>query len=152
MVCSAHPVAAFIGLSVLQRGGNAFDAAIAVAAAEGVVLPMKCGLGGDAFVVLHDAKKGETLAYNGSGVAGSGATREYYTSRGHKKMPFEGIHSVSVPGAVSVYETLWRRHCTMDWPELWQPAIRLADDGLAITRYISGRIADRAENLSRYPY
>jgi len=54
MVASAHPVAAFIGLSILQRGGNAFDAAIAVAAAEGVVLPMKCGLGGDAFVVLHD--------------------------------------------------------------------------------------------------
>src|SRR5215813_4473441 len=55
MVASAHPVAAFIGLTILQRGGNAFDAAIAVAAAEGVVLPMKCGLGGDAFVVPHSA-------------------------------------------------------------------------------------------------
>ena len=73
MVCSAHPVAAFIGLTILQRGGNAFDAAIAVAAAEGVVLPMKCGLGGDAFVILHDAKKRETVAYNGSGVAAAGA-------------------------------------------------------------------------------
>ncbi|MGZ8203445.1 MAG: gamma-glutamyltransferase, partial [Burkholderiales bacterium] len=74
MVCSAHPAAAFIGLSVLQRGGNAFDAAIAVAAAEGVLLPMKCGLGGDAFVVLHDARKQETVAFNGSGVAAAGAT------------------------------------------------------------------------------
>src|SRR3954469_7591232 len=100
MVCSAHPVAAFIGLSVMQKGGNAFDAAIAVAAAEGVVLPMKCGLGGDAFVILHDAKKRETIAFNGSGVAASGATREYYASQGHKKMPFTGVHSVSVPGAV----------------------------------------------------
>ena len=70
MVASAHPVAAFIGLTILQRGGNAFDAALAVAAAEGVVLPMKCGLGGDAFVVLHDAKKREMVAFNGSGVAG----------------------------------------------------------------------------------
>src|SRR5258705_314414 len=84
MVCSAHPAAAFIGLSILQRGGNAFDAAIAVAAAEGVVLPMKCGLGGDAFVVLHDAQKHETVAFNGSGVAAAGATADYYRSQGHK--------------------------------------------------------------------
>src|ERR1044071_6047380 len=73
MVCSAHPVAAFIGLSILQRGGNAFDAAIAIAAAEGVVLPMKCGLGGDAFAVVYDAQKSETLAFNGSGVSAAGA-------------------------------------------------------------------------------
>src|SRR5258706_12860723 len=87
MVASAHPVAAFVGLGILQRGGNAFDAAIAVAAAEGVVLPMKCGLGGDAFVVLHDAKQREMMAFNGSGVAGSGASADYYRSRGHKTMP-----------------------------------------------------------------
>ena len=152
MVASAHPVAAFIGLSIMQRGGNAFDAAIAVAAAEGVVLPMKCGLGGDAFVVLHDARKRETVAFNGSGVAAAGATQDYYASRGYKKMPFEGVHSVSVPGAVSVYEAFWKRYCTMDWPELWEPAIRLAEDGLAITDYISRRIADRAEMLARYPH
>src|SRR5205085_5721006 len=94
MVCSAHPVAAFIGLGILQRGGNAFDAAIAVAAAEGVVLPMKCGLGGDAFVVLHDARKRETVAFNGSGVAAAGATADYYRSRGHKTMPLDGVHAV----------------------------------------------------------
>src|SRR6187551_2094334 len=116
MVCSAHPVAAFIGLGILQRGGNAFDAAIAVAAAEGVVLPMKCGLGGNAFVVLHDARKRETVA-------------------------LDGVHAVSVPGGVAVYEALWKRHGTMDWPELWEPAIRLADEGVAITKYISARFA-----------
>src|SRR5215210_4272640 len=87
MVASAHPAAAFIGLSIMQRGGNAFDAAIAVAAAEGVVLPMKCGLGGDAFVLLHDSRKNETVAFNGSGVAGARAEAEYYRSRGHKSMP-----------------------------------------------------------------
>lgn len=152
MVASAHPVAAFIGLSVMQRGGNAFDAAIAVAAAEGVLLPMKCGIGGDAFVVLHDARRRETVAFNGSGVAAAGATAEYYRSRGLKSMPLEGVHSASVPGALSVYEALWRRCGTMDWPELWAPAIRLADEGLAITDYVSRRIADRAEALARHPY
>ena len=152
MVCSAHPVAAFIGLGIMQRGGNAFDAAIAVAVAEGVLLPMKCGLGGDAFVVLHDARKRETVAYNGSGVAAAGATADYYCSRGHKTMPLDGVHAVSVPGGVSVYEALWRRHGTMDWPELWEPAIRLAEEGVAITKYISARIADRAETLASFEH
>ena len=152
MVASAHPAAAIIGIGVMQRGGNAFDAALAVAAAEGVVLPMKCGLGGDAFVLAHDARKRETMAFNGSGVAGSGATQEYYASRGHRKMPLEGVHSVSVPGAVSVYEAFWKRYCTMPWDELWAPAIRLARDGVAITDYISNRIADRADALGRYRY
>lgn len=152
MVCSAHPLAAFVGSSILERGGNAFDAAIAVAAAEGVVLPMKCGLGGDAFVVLYDARKRETVAYNGSGVAAAGATADYFRSRGHKSMPLDGVHAVSVPGGVAVYEALWRRYGTMDWPELWAPAIRLAEEGLAITDYISARIADRAETLATFEH
>ena len=152
MVCSAHPLAAFIGLGILQRGGNAFDAAIAVAAAEGVLLPMKCGLGGDAFVVLHDARKSETVAFNGSGVAAAGATADYYRSQGHTSMPLHGVHAVSVPGAVSVYEALWRRHGTLDWPELWAPAIELAEKGIAITKYISGQFASNAEDLAKFPY
>ena len=152
MVASAHPVAAFIGLSILQRGGNAFDAAIAVAAAEGVVLPMKCGLGGDAFVVLHDAKKREMVGYNGSGVASAGATADYYISRGHKEMPLDGVHAASVPGAVSVYEAIWKRYCTMPWAELWAPAIELAEKGIAITDYISKRYAERADRLAKFEW
>ena len=152
MVASAHPAAAVIGMSIMQRGGNAFDAAIAVAAAEGVLLPMLCGLGGDAFVLLHDGRKRETVAFNGSGVAAAGATQDYYASRGFKKMPLEGVHSASVPGAVSVYEAIWKRYCTMPWADLWAPAISLADDGLAITEYISNRIAESADALGRYRY
>jgi gamma-glutamyltranspeptidase / glutathione hydrolase len=152
MVGSAHPAAAFIGLSIMQRGGNAFDAAIAVAAAEGVLLPMKCGLGGDAFVVLHDAKKREMVAYNGSGVAAAGATADYYRSRGHKDMPLDGVYAASVPGGVGVYEAIWKRYCTMPWAELWEPAIRLAEEGIAITDYISRRYAERADKLAQYEF
>jgi gamma-glutamyltranspeptidase/glutathione hydrolase len=152
VVASAHPVAAQIGQCVLQRGGNAFDAAIAVAAAEGVVLPMMCGLGGDAFVVAHDAKTGKTTAYMGSGIAASGVSADYYRSRGFQKMPLEGVHSISVPGAVGVYEDVWRNHGSMPWADLWQPAIRLADEGVAITPIISRRIGERAEALARYQH
>src|SRR4051794_33577676 len=150
MVCSAHPAAAFIGLTIMQRGGNAFDAAIAIAAAEGVLLPMKCGLGGDAFVLIHDARRNETISFNGSGVAAAGATAEYYRHHGHKTMPLKGVHSVSVPGGVSVYEALWKRCCTMDWAQLWAPAIDLAEYGVAITDYISHRFADEAETLATF--
>ena len=152
MVCSAHPAAAAIGMHIMQRGGNAFDAAIAVAAAEGVVLPMKCGLGGDAFAVVHCAKGAQTLGFNSSGVAAAGASRDYYAARGHTRMPLEGVHSVSVPGAVSLYETLWKRFGTLPWETLWQPAIDLATRGVAITDYIHHRIAERADALARYRY
>lgn len=152
MVCSAHPTAAAIGIAVMQRGGNAFDAAIAVAAAEGVLLPMKCGLGGDAFVIAHSAAKKETMAFNGSGVAAAGATQEYYAAKGFEKMPLDGVHAASVPGAVDVYETIWKRYCTMPWEDLWQPAISLAADGVAITDYISARYEERAELLSKFAH
>jgi gamma-glutamyltranspeptidase/glutathione hydrolase len=152
MVASAHPVAALIGAGVLRQGGNAFDAAIAVAAAEGVLIPMMCGLGGDAFVVLHDARRGERLALNGSGPAAAGATRDYYVSRGFRTMPLDGVHAVAVPGAVAVYETLWKRYGTLPWSELWTPAIRLAEDGLVITAHMSRRIAERADLLARCPH
>jgi gamma-glutamyltranspeptidase/glutathione hydrolase len=152
MVASAHPVAAFVGLSVLQDGGNAFDAAIAVAAAEGVLLPMMCGLGGDAFVVLFDARRRETVAFNGSGVVGAGANADYYRQRGLKNMPLEGVHSIGLPGAVSVYEAVWKRYGSKPWAELWQPAIGLAEDGVAINAFVQRRISERAEALGRYPY
>jgi gamma-glutamyltranspeptidase/glutathione hydrolase len=150
MVASAHPRAAVVGAAVLARGGNAFDAAIAVAAAEGVLLPMMCGLGGDAFVVLYDARHQELVALNGSGVAAAGATRDRYASQGLRAMPLEGVHSVAVPGALALYETLWTRWGSLPWEELWAPAIELAEDGVVITEWVSHRIAERAELLRRW--
>ena len=152
MVASGHPIAALIGVNVLQRGGNAFDAAIALAAAEGVVLPMMCGLGGDAFAIVFDSKRREVVAFNGSGVAAAGATREYYTSLGMTKMPTEGVHSVSVPGALSVYESIWKRYGTQPWADLWAPAVQLAEDGVPINEYVSRRFVEQAELLKRYEH
>jgi gamma-glutamyltranspeptidase/glutathione hydrolase len=67
-------------------------------------------------------------------------------------MPLEGVHSVGLPGAVGVYEALWKRYGSKPWAELWQPAIRLAEDGVAINDFVHRRIAERAEALGRYPY
>jgi gamma-glutamyltranspeptidase/glutathione hydrolase len=151
MVASAHPRAAMIGASILERGGNAFDAAIAVAAAEAVLLPMMCGLGGDGFAVIYDAHRQAVLGLNGSGVAASGAGRDYYASQDRRLMPLDGIHSVGVPGAVAFYETMWKRWGTLPWAELWAPAIKLAEDGVVITAWVSRWIGERAEVLRRFP-
>jgi gamma-glutamyltranspeptidase/glutathione hydrolase len=151
MVASAHPRAALIGAAILDQGGNAFDAAIAVAAAEGVLLPMMCGLGGDAFAVLYDARRQELHGLNGSGVAPMGATRDHYAARGHRLMPLEGVHSVGVPGALGVYETVWERWGSMPWADLWAPAIRLAEEGAAITPWVGRWFADRSDLLRRFP-
>lgn len=152
MVASAHPVAAAIGTSVLQNGGNAIDAAIAVAAAEGVVLPASCGLGGDAFVLVWDPKTGKATGFNGSGVAGARATRERYVEAGLTRMPLNGIHSISVPGAVAVYETLWKTYGTKAWADLWQPAIRLAGDGVVLNSRVPKWIGGRADVLGSFEW
>ena len=152
MVASAHPAAAVIGNGILARGGNAFDAAIGVAAAEGVLLPMMCGIGGDAFVIVHDARRGETIGYNGSGVAATGASREHFVSRGFDRKPLDGVHAVAVPGALSVYEAIHERHCTLEWADLWAPAIELAAEGVAVTDYVSTRIHEQQDRLSSNPY
>ena len=112
---------------------------------------MMCGLGGDGFAVVYDARRQEVLGLNGSGVAAAGATREHYAAQGLRLMPLEGVHSVGVPGAVAFYETMWKRWGTIPWAELWAPAIRLAEDGVAITAWVSRWIAERADVLRRYP-
>ena len=71
MICSNSPLAASVGIKVLQEGGNAFDAALAVAAVETVVIVPACGLGGDSFVLLYEAQTGKITGVNSSGVAAS---------------------------------------------------------------------------------
>src|SRR5215210_560675 len=87
MVASASPTAAAVGIGVLQRGGNAFDAALAVAGVEWLTLPGSCGLGGDLFAVLYDAGRDRISAVNGSGEAARRASRDYYRAQGLETMP-----------------------------------------------------------------
>ncbi len=93
IVCSNSPLAASAGIRVMQEGGNAFDAALAVAAAEAVTLVPFCGMGGDSFILLYQASSGKVTEVNSSGVAATGATADYYRSLGHRTMPLEGPHT-----------------------------------------------------------
>lgn len=151
MVATAHPLATAAGLEILQRGGNAMDAALAAALTTGVVLPAMCGLGADAFFIYQEAKSGEVTAVNGSGIAPHAATRDYFVERGYEKMPFFGPLSVAVPGAVHAYFTGLKLFGTMPAADLFAPAIRYAEQGFPLTHIGHRTIANSAKNLGQYP-
>src|SRR6266542_4804979 len=147
MVASASPAAATVGLHVLMSGGNAFDAAIAAAAVENLTLPGSCGLGGDMFAVLYDAKSKRVYGINGSGIAPRAASRDYYVSRGHTTMPLTGIHAVSVPGAPHAYWTLHKRFGSRPLGQLLAPAIQYAEAGIPVSPRLARSIGGAARKL-----
>ena len=151
MICSNSPLAASAGLKVLQDGGNAFDAALAVAAVETVTLVPMCGLGGDSFVLLHEAATGKITGINSSGVAASGATSDIYRQQGYRTMPLVGPHAVSVPGEVAAWEIIHQRFCTRPFAQLLDSAVGYAKEGFPIPPGIGRSLASNADKLARFP-
>src|ERR687898_2367674 len=99
-VACEHPSAALAGIRVLDAGGNAADACVAMAACMAVVAPMATGMGGDAFLLFYEAEAGRILGANGSGRAPRGATVEKLRDSGHSEIPERGGLTITVPGAV----------------------------------------------------
>ena len=151
IVCSNSPLAASAGIRVMQEGGNAFDAALAVAATEAVTLVPLCSMGGDSFILAYEASTGQLTGINSSGVAPTGATADYYRSRGYEEMPLEGPHSISVPGEVAAWEELHRRFCTMPFSTLLETAIGYADEGFPVSPGIGRNFAHAVDKLSQFP-
>ena len=151
MVCSNSPLAATAGIKVMQEGGNAFDAALAVAATEAVTLVPLSGLGADSFVLLYEAATGRVTGVNSSGVAATGATADYYRSRGYRTMPIDGPHSISVPGEVAAWEEIHRRFCTKPFPQLLDTAIGYAEEGFPVSPGIGRSFEHAVDKLSKFP-
>ncbi|MBI2872398.1 MAG: gamma-glutamyltransferase [Chloroflexi bacterium] len=151
IVCSASPMAASAGLHVLQGGGNAFDAAIATAAVEGVCIPPMCGLGGELFAILYEAKTGKVYGLNSSGAAPQAATPEFFWRQGLKVMPERGPLAVAIPGEVAAWEVVAKRFCTRTLAELLEPAIHYAEDGFPLPPHVAQAFQKSAEVLGRYP-
>lgn len=151
MICSNSPLAASAGLKVLHEGGNAFDAALAVAAVETVTLVPMCSLGGDSFVLLYDAATGMMTGVNSSGVAATGATGEFYRAQGYRTMPLEGPHAVSVPGEVAAWEAMHQRFCTKPFAQLLDSAIGYAEEGFPVPPGIGRNFASNAAKLAQFP-
>ena len=151
IVCSNSPLAASAGIRVMQEGGNAFDAALAVAATEAVTLVPLCGMGGDSFILAYEAASGQLTGINSSGVAPTGATADYYRSQGYEDMPLEGPHSISVPGEVAAWEETHRRFCTMPFANLLETAVGYAEGGFPVSPRIGRSFAGAVRKLSQFP-
>ena len=125
LVCTSQPLAAQAGLEMLQRGGNAVDAALATAITLTVVEPTMNGIGSDAFAILWDGRKLHGL--NASGRSPQAWSLDYF--KDHDSMPTHGWDAVTVPGCVSAWVALSDRFGKLPFTDLFGPAIRHARDG-----------------------
>ncbi|GGO26915.1 gamma-glutamyltransferase [Microbispora rosea subsp. aerata] len=145
MVCTIDHLASAAGVAMLDRGGNAVDAAIAANAVLAVTAPHMCGLGGDLFALVHD---GNVTALNASGRAGSGADPERLRAEGHERMPAAfDIRSVPVPGCADGWLALHERYARLPLPDLLAPAIRHATEGFPASPLL-GPAGDFLSNLA----
>jgi gamma-glutamyltranspeptidase/glutathione hydrolase len=151
MVASSHPLAVQIGLDVLKKGGSAVDAAIAVNAALGLMEPMSCGVGGDLYALVWDAKTGKLHGLNASGRSPYKATREFFAEKGLTEIPETGPLSWSVPGCVDGWEELRKRFGRLPLAQLLEPTIRYAEEGFPVTEVIAGYWGNAVPKLKKYP-
>ena len=120
-------------------------------AVMGLVEPQSNGIGGDLFAIVYDAKTGQLHGLNASGWAPSGLTPAFMQEHGFQEMPGDGIHTVTVPGAVIGWEALRTRLGTMPMSELLAPAIWYADEGFPVSDVIAAHWASLADRLAAAP-
>nr|WP_189684330.1 gamma-glutamyltransferase [Pseudomonas sp. SWRI81] len=135
MAAAANPLAAEAGREMLRQGGSAIDAAIAMQAVLTLVEPQSSGIGGGAMIVLWDGKQVRT--YDGRETAPAGATEKLFLTADGKPMAFTqaqiGGRSVGTPGVLRALELAHRQHGRLPWAKLFEPAIKLAEQGFAIS-------------------
>ncbi|MBW7477280.1 gamma-glutamyltransferase [Paenibacillus oenotherae] len=133
MVVSPHYLASAAGARMLERGGNAYDAAIAVSACLAVVYPHMTGLGGDSFWLSCHSGEGKVRAYNGSGRSGYRANIDAF--EGEAAIPVRGARSaITVPGMVDAWEAVHREYGRLSFADVLQPAIQYAAEGFPMSK------------------
>ena len=155
VVSTSHPLAAQAGLRMLLAGGNAVDAAIAAAAALTVVEPVSCGLGGDAFAIVH--VNGELHGLNASGTAPAAWDLAYFRARygeetdGIARLPKRGWDTVTVPGVIAGWATLHERFGQLPFADVLSPAIEMAERGVALAPVVAYKWAAAIPDLRDQP-
>ncbi|MGD9294831.1 MAG: gamma-glutamyltransferase, partial [Roseobacter sp.] len=154
MVAAANPWAAQAGGEVLQRGGSAADALVAVQAVLGLVEPQSSGLGGGAFLVYYDASAGELTTLDGRETAPLAATPRLFQDESGEPLGFfdavVGGRSVGTPGTPALMHAAHARWGTLPWPDLLAPAIDLAEAGFPVSPRLAGLVAGEQERLGRF--
>ena len=138
MVCAGQPLAAQAGMAILQKGGNAVDAAIGTAAALNVVEPNMSGIGGDGYIMIYNKAQNKIDICNATGAAPYATDLARYQAEG---IPQKGIRSVSVPGLLDGWLAAHDKYATLKLSELFAAAIDLADNGFPVSHVLSQVIA-----------
>ncbi|PZR95794.1 MAG: gamma-glutamyltransferase [Candidatus Chloroheliales bacterium] len=133
MIATPHWLASQAGLAMLHAGGTAVDAAVAANAVLNVVYPHMCSIGGDCFMLIHDANSGKLYGLNGSGRAPAAATIARLHRLGYGAMPVSGPLAVTVPGTIDAWSVAHAAFGNLNWAQLLQPAIGYARDGFPVT-------------------
>jgi len=147
IVAAESPLAAQAGVGILERGGNAVDAAIATNAMMGVVEPMMNGIGGDLFAIVYDAKANKLYGLNASGWAPKGLTIEYLQKLGIRGMPQQGVNAITVPGTADGWQKLADKFGRKKLAEDLAAAIRTAQDGFPVPEWTAAYWAAQADHL-----
>ena len=151
MVASTHWLASAAGMAVLERGGNAFDAAVATGLTLQVVDPHLNGPGGDLPIVLWSAERGEPLVVCAQGTAPAAATIERYRELGHELVPGTGLLAACIPGAFDGWMLLLRDFGTLELEDVLGYAIGYAEDGFPVVPGITATIEHSQELLAGWP-
>ena len=149
MIATSQPLACEAGLTILKKGGNALDAAIAAALALGVVEPMSTGIGGDAFLLYYRASDQRVYGVNGSGRCPRLLTLDALRQRGCEGVPSKGWGSVTVPGAIDAFSEVLKRHGRLSLAEVIEPAYIYARDGFPVSEIIAEQWQHDAPLLSQ---
>jgi len=151
IVAASQPLAAQAGVQLLERGGNAVDAAIATNAVMGLVEPQSNGIGGDLFAIVYEAATGRLHGLNSHGWTPRGLSSALLKSQGLTAMPCNGIHTVTVPGAVAGWDALRARLGTLPMADLLAAAIWYADEGFPVSDVIAAHWAALKQKLESEP-
>src|SRR5260370_26586807 len=143
VVASSQPLAAQAAVQILQRGGSAVDAAIAANSTQGLMEPTSNGVGGDLFALVYLAKEDKLYGLNASGWSPAGMTLEFLKSKGvERELPFRGVYTVTVPGAVAGWAALHERFGKLPLAADLAPAIWYAEHGFPLMEVTAGLWAD----------
>ncbi|HEY2459498.1 MAG TPA: gamma-glutamyltransferase [Candidatus Acidoferrum sp.] len=149
IVATESPLASQAGARILERGGNAVDAAIAANAMMGVVAPMMNGIGGDLFVIVYDAKANKLYGLNASGWAPKDLSIELLRKQGLRDMPQKGVNAITVPGVVDGWQKLAEKFGRKKLAEDLAAAIRTAQDGFPVPELTAAVWAQEVDLLRR---
>ena len=151
MAATSHPLATQTAIEVLQRGGNAIDAAIAANAVLGLMEPTGCGIGGDLFAIIWSADDNKLYGLNSSGPAPKNISIDKLLAKNLEQIPPYGPLPVTVPGAVAGWKELHNKFGSLPFENLFEEAIDYSENGFPVTEVVAYYLDLSAERFSSYP-